>query len=113
VNLAAGMAVYLVGDAWRRRVLRIGSGRARLLVAALALATIPLGVAFGPVAQIAACVVLAQPLWMLERKRDESMVTTEKSGKANPFRNRHRGPERRLPGRALKRLVSFPRPDRW
>ncbi len=67
-NLAAGLAVYLLGNVLYRRVLRIGAGRLRLLLAALAFATVPLGLAFGALAQIAACVLLLQPLWIAERK---------------------------------------------
>lgn len=68
-NLAAGLAVYLIGDTLYRHALRIGPGRLRLLIAALAFLTVPLGLSFGAVAQFAACVVLLQPLWLVERKQ--------------------------------------------
>jgi low temperature requirement protein LtrA len=69
-NLAAGLAIYLVGDTLYRRVLRIGPGRLRLLIAALACATVPLGLTLGVLAQIAACVLLLQPLWLVDEKQD-------------------------------------------
>ncbi|HEY8602672.1 MAG TPA: low temperature requirement protein A [Thermomicrobiales bacterium] len=67
-NLAAGLALYLVGDTLYRRVLRIGPGRLRLAIAALIFLTVPLGLAFGALAQVAACVLLLQPLWIVDRK---------------------------------------------
>ena len=70
-NLAAGLAVYLVGDTLYRRVLRIGPGRVRLLIAALAFGTVPLGFAFGALAQVAACVALMQPLWIVDRAQEK------------------------------------------
>jgi hypothetical protein len=68
-NLAAGLALYLIGDTLYRRVVRIGPGRLRLLIAALALATVPLGLIFGALAQLTACVLLLQPLWLVERNQ--------------------------------------------
>ena len=68
-NLAAGLALYLIGDTLYRRVLRIGPGRLRLLIAALALLTVPLGLIFGALAQLTACVLLLQPLWLVERNQ--------------------------------------------
>jgi len=68
-NLAAGLAVYLVGDAAYRRVLRIGPSRRHLLTAGLALLTVPLGLRFGTLAQMAACVLLLQPLGLGGRER--------------------------------------------
>jgi len=70
-NLAAGLAVYLVGDTLYRRVLRIGPGRLRLLIAALAFVTVPLGFAFGALAQVAACMLLMQPLWIIDRAQEK------------------------------------------
>jgi len=49
-NLAAELAVYLIGDTLYRRVLRSGAGRLRLLIAELAFVTVPLGFAFGALA---------------------------------------------------------------
>lgn len=73
-NLAAGLAIYLIGDTLYRRVLRIGPGRLRLLIAALAFLTVPLGLAFGALAQVAACVLLLQPLWIIDRAQEKRAV---------------------------------------
>ena len=70
-NLAAGLAVYLVGDTLYRRVLRIGPGRLRRLIAALAFVTVPLGFTFGALAQVAACVLLLQPSWIVARAQEK------------------------------------------
>lgn len=74
-NLAAGVAVYLIGDTLYRSVLRIGRGRLRLFVAALACATVPLGLVFGALAQVTACVLLLQPIWLADR--EPSVPSTE------------------------------------
>lgn len=65
-NLAAGLALYLLGDTLYRWVLRIGPSRLRLLIAALVVVTVPLGLIFGALAQVTACVLLLQPLWLVE-----------------------------------------------
>ena len=52
--LAGGTALFLAGDVWFRRVLRIGRGRARAAGALLALATIPLGTGVAAVVQVGA-----------------------------------------------------------
>jgi len=59
-NLAAGLALYLMGDTLYRRILHIGSGRLHLIIAVLAITTIPLGLIFGALAQLAVCVLLLQ-----------------------------------------------------
>jgi len=59
-NLAAGLALYLIGDTLYRRILHIGSSRLHLIIAVLAIATIPLGLIFGALAQLAVCVLLLQ-----------------------------------------------------
>ena len=69
-NLAAGLAIYLIGDTLYRRVLRIGPGRLRLVIAALGFFTVPLGLALGALAQVVACVLLLQPLWLVDRARE-------------------------------------------
>jgi len=56
-------------DSLYRHVVRIGPVRPRLLIAALMFATVPIWFAFGALVQIAACLILMQPLWILERKR--------------------------------------------
>lgn len=65
-NLACGLALYLVGDAWYHRTLRLGSGTLQLIVAALTLLSIPLGLALGALPHLAICLLLRQPLWLLE-----------------------------------------------
>jgi low temperature requirement protein LtrA len=71
--LAAGVATYLVGLAWFRRLLGIGPIGARLLIAAVVLPTVMIGLAVSPEAQLgvlAAVVVggvLAESAW--ERRR--------------------------------------------
>jgi low temperature requirement protein LtrA len=54
VSLAAGVTLFVACDVGFRRTLGIPGGAARLVAAALALATIPLGTAVGAAAQIAA-----------------------------------------------------------
>jgi hypothetical protein len=56
--LAGGVALFLAGDTWFRRVLRIGTGPARAVGAVVALATIPLGTEIAAIAQVAALVVV-------------------------------------------------------
>ena len=56
---AGGVSIFLLGDVWFRRALRIGGLARRAGAAALALATIPLGVGVAAVAQLAALVVVA------------------------------------------------------
>ena len=52
--LASGAALFLAGDVLFRRTLAIGLGHLRATAAALALATIPIGLAFSALAQLAA-----------------------------------------------------------
>jgi low temperature requirement protein LtrA len=56
--LAAGVALFLLGDVWFRWALRITSGRARGAGIVLAMATIPLGTHTAAVAQVAALVAI-------------------------------------------------------
>jgi low temperature requirement protein LtrA len=56
--LAGGVALFLIGDVWFRRILRIGRGETRSLGAVLALATIPLGTQVAAAAQVAALAVI-------------------------------------------------------
>jgi low temperature requirement protein LtrA len=68
--LAAGVAVYLVGLAWFRRLLGIGPVGARLLLAGMVLFTVMVGLAVSPEAQLGALAaimvggVLAESAWM-------------------------------------------------
>jgi low temperature requirement protein LtrA len=56
--LAGGTAAFLVGDVLFRRTLRLGPGRLRTTAAALALATLPLGLAAPALLQLAALVLV-------------------------------------------------------
>jgi low temperature requirement protein LtrA len=65
-QLAAGVAVYLVGDVLFRYVLRLGSIAGRLTAATLAVATAPVGLAFEYATQLALLVLLLIGMLMLE-----------------------------------------------
>ncbi len=65
-NVGCGLALYLLGDAWYHRTLRLGNGYLQLIVAALMGLTIPLGLALGALPHLAICLLLRQPLWLLE-----------------------------------------------
>ena len=65
-RLAAGVAVYLVGEALFRHVLRLGSLRGRLVAAALAAATVLVGLDVGYVAQLSLIVLLLTGMLTLE-----------------------------------------------
>ena len=67
-RLAAGVAVYLLGEAVFRRLLRVGPVRGRLVAAGLALATAPFGLSVGYVAQLALLVVLLIGMLIVERR---------------------------------------------
>jgi hypothetical protein len=85
--LAAGVAVYLVGLAWFRRLLDIGPFGARLLLAGVVLSTAMVGLAVSPEAQLgtlAALViggVLAESVWM-HRKGRKGLACTGMGGLA-------------------------------
>jgi low temperature requirement protein LtrA len=76
--LAAGVAAYLVGLAWFRRLLDIGPAGARLLLAGMVLLTAMVGLAVSPGAQLgvlAAVIVggvLAEAAWMHRKGRKGS-----------------------------------------
>jgi low temperature requirement protein LtrA len=63
--LAGGVAVFLLGDVWFRRVLRIGAARYRLVAALLVLATVPLGV-IDTIAQLGTLAVILIGLLAIE-----------------------------------------------
>jgi low temperature requirement protein LtrA len=64
LGLGAGVATFLVGDVGFRRSLRIHEGWGRVVAIPAALATLPLGTAVAPAAQLAALVaILAGALW--------------------------------------------------
>jgi low temperature requirement protein LtrA len=69
VILGAGLATYLVGDALFRRVFGMGPIAPRLVVALLALLTVPLGLAVNAGAQLVALVVLLVGVLALEEVR--------------------------------------------
>ncbi|GLH99694.1 low temperature requirement protein A [Phytohabitans aurantiacus] len=75
VTLALGVALYLLGDAAFRRVLRIGSTRFRAGGAVLALATIPLGLLIG-VGQLVMLIVVLLAMLMIEARAAASRVST-------------------------------------
>jgi low temperature requirement protein LtrA len=56
--LAGGTALFLASDILFRRTLAIGPGRIRAIAAALALATIPLGLTLSALAQLVALVLV-------------------------------------------------------
>lgn len=66
-NLAIGLAIYLLGDTWYRNVLKIETGRLRPVLAVAVFASVPIGYALGALAQLIACVLILQPLWLLDR----------------------------------------------
>jgi low temperature requirement protein LtrA len=56
--LSGGIALFLAGDVRFRRTLDLGPGRLRAFAAALALATIPLGLTFSALTQLAVLVLV-------------------------------------------------------
>ncbi|GAA5060358.1 low temperature requirement protein LtrA [Thermocatellispora tengchongensis] len=79
VVLAAGVALFLAGDHWYRRLLAIPQGGQRALVAVAALATIPLGLWSG-IVQIAVLVALLVAMLALEGRRERAAVTDVAAG---------------------------------
>jgi len=74
--LAGGVALYLVGDAWFRGILKIGPSPVRLVAAALSLATIPLSRWFGEAEVVALVVILATMLVIEGRAMAPDPATT-------------------------------------
>jgi low temperature requirement protein LtrA len=70
--LSSGIAVYLLGESAFRRVLRIAPARARLVGAALVLATGPIAARAGSLVQLAAVVAILVVVLTLEQRVDES-----------------------------------------
>ncbi|WP_412541641.1 low temperature requirement protein A [Longispora sp. K20-0274] len=64
--LAGGVALYLIGESLFRWVLRIGTVRWRLLGAAVAVATIPLGVRLNPLVQLVALIAVFVAVFVTE-----------------------------------------------
>lgn len=67
--LAGGAAMFMAGDVLFRRRLRIGTAGWRMAAAALALATVPLGLAVSAAAQLAALLVVLAGALALEAYR--------------------------------------------
>jgi low temperature requirement protein LtrA len=65
VVLAGGVAVYLLGDVWFRRVLRIGRLRYRLITAVAVLVTVPVGAAWAP-GQLIALIAIIVAMFYVE-----------------------------------------------
>ena len=66
--LSVGVAVYLVGEAAFRWMLRIGPARVTLIAAALVLATAPVGLAAGSLAQLGVLVAVLVGMLVVERR---------------------------------------------
>jgi low temperature requirement protein LtrA len=66
--LSIGVAVYLVGEAAFRWMLRIGPARVALVAAALVLATGPVGLAAGSLAQLGLMVAVLVAMLVVERR---------------------------------------------
>ncbi|WP_285663117.1 low temperature requirement protein A [Actinorhabdospora filicis] len=66
--LSGGVAVFLLGESWFRRILHIGRTRWRLLAAAAALAAIPLGLYVSSLAQLAALPVILAATFTAEAR---------------------------------------------
>jgi low temperature requirement protein LtrA len=73
VALGGGLALYLIGDAWFRRVLGIGTPLPRLVAAALGLATIPLGAVLAELQVITLLFVLVGALLVERRSTDSEL----------------------------------------
>lgn len=67
IAMAGGVAVYLVGDALYRRIVRIGPSGVRLIAAVAALATIPLGLWIAA-AEMAALIAVVTVTLLLEHR---------------------------------------------
>ena len=73
VALAGGVALYLLGDVWFRRIMNIGPSPLRLAAAVLALATIPLGPVLAEL-QVIVLVAILAGVPTLERRTGESSM---------------------------------------
>jgi low temperature requirement protein LtrA len=65
--LAGGVSLYLLGDVWFRRVLRIGQLRFRAIGAMVVLATVPLGLVYAVAELVALNVLLMAMLYREDR----------------------------------------------
>jgi low temperature requirement protein LtrA len=78
--LGIGVALYLVGDVFFRRTLGIGHGPWRLVAAALALVTIPLGLGVAAVAQLGALVLVLGGALVAEQTAGRGAYLSGRSG---------------------------------
>ena len=65
VALGAGVAVFLLGEAWFRSTLAIGGAPGRALTGVLAVATIPVGIGIGAGAQVLVLIALFVAMLLL------------------------------------------------
>ena len=72
--LSGGVALFLAGDVLFRRTLQLGPGRLRAAAAALALATVPLGLAVSALGQLAAVVAVLAGSLAAESTRAASIM---------------------------------------
>ncbi len=72
--LGAGLAVYLLGDVFFRRTVRVGHGLWRAVAAAVALVSVPLGLAAGGLWQLAALCALLIAMLGAESARREGTL---------------------------------------
>jgi low temperature requirement protein LtrA len=77
--LSGCVATFLAGDVLFRRTLGIGPGRLRALAAALALATVPLGLTVSALAQLTTLVLFLAGSLLLETR-------TARAGEGQPRR---------------------------
>jgi low temperature requirement protein LtrA len=68
LGLGGGLAIYLLADAWFRRILRIGAVRFRIAAALIAIATLPLGVSIASLQILALCLLLGLMLTIEARR---------------------------------------------
>jgi low temperature requirement protein LtrA len=78
--LGCGAALFLVGDVFYRRTLGIGRGPWRLVAAALALVTIPLGLSGSAAAQLGALVALLAAALAAEQAAERRVYLSGRSG---------------------------------
>jgi low temperature requirement protein LtrA len=78
--LGGGAALFLIGDVFYRRTLGLGRRPWRLAAAALALATIPLGLGVSAAAQLGALVGLVAGAFALEEAGERRVYLSGRSG---------------------------------
>jgi low temperature requirement protein LtrA len=80
VLLGCGAALFLVGDVFYRRTLGLGRGPLRPVAAALALATIPLGLGVSAAAQLGALVAVLAASFAAEEATERELYLSGRSG---------------------------------